>query len=195
MLLSVCLCGAGWMLGGGGLSGINPRPAASHCLLPLQVPSWAMDMNVLMSAQLLMEQVAAEGGGPLLYLLYQHVLFHFHLWSPSDFAVRLGGCGDLNGGMPAGTGGGRGSEKLEPRFGPSEGTARPWGMWQGHGPVLEGQQKGPSSGRGGGGAESSDDAHPGHIQYMSSIVREHRQKLRKKYGVQFILDALRTHYR
>lgn len=35
----------------------------------------------------------------------------------------------------------------------------------------------------------------GHIQYMSSIVREHRQKLRKKYGVQFILDALRTHYR
>lgn len=110
-----------------------------------------MDMNVLMSAQLLMEQVAAEGGGPLLYLLYQHVLFHFHLWSPSDFAVRLGGCGDLNGGMPAGTGGGRGSEKLEPRFGPSEGTARPWGMWQGHGPVLEGQQKGPSSGRGGGG--------------------------------------------
>lgn len=30
---------------------------------------------------------------------------------------------------------------------------------------------------------------------MSSILREHRQKLRKKYGVQFILDALRTHYR
>lgn len=57
-----------------------------------------MDMNVLMSAQLLMEQVAAEGGGPLLYLLYQHVLFHFHLWSPSDFAVRLGGCWDLDGG-------------------------------------------------------------------------------------------------
>lgn len=41
----------------------------------------------------------------------------------------------------------------------------------------------------------SPDAHPGHIQYVSSIVREHRQKLRKKYGVQFILDALRTHYR
>ena len=39
------------------------------------------------------------------------------------------------------------------------------------------------------------DAHLGHIQYVSSIVREHRQKLRKKYGVQFILDALRTHYR
>ncbi|XP_032268482.1 neurobeachin-like protein 2 isoform X1 [Phoca vitulina] len=97
-------------------------PAIIGALLR-KVPSWAMDMNVLMSAQLLMEQVAAEGSGPLLYLLYQHVLFSFHLWSPSDFAVRLG-----------------------------------------------------------------------HIQYMSSIVREHRQKLRKKYGVQFILDALRTHY-
>ncbi|EFB19185.1 hypothetical protein PANDA_000627, partial [Ailuropoda melanoleuca] len=97
-------------------------PAIIGALLR-KVPSWAMDMNVLMSAQLLMEQVAAEGSGPLLYLLYQHVLFTFHLWSPSDFAVRLG-----------------------------------------------------------------------HIQYMSSIVREHRQKLRKKYGVQFILDALRSHY-
>ncbi|KAM5291942.1 neurobeachin-like protein 2 [Ctenodactylus gundi] len=97
-------------------------PAIIGALLR-KVPSWAMDMNVLMSAQLLMEQVSAEGGGPLLYLLYQHLLFNFHLWILSDFAVRLG-----------------------------------------------------------------------HIQYMSSIVREHRQKLRKKYGVQFILDALRTHY-
>lgn len=34
----------------------------------------------------------------------------------------------------------------------------------------------------------------GHIQCMTSIIREHRQKLRRKYGVQFILDALRTHY-
>lgn len=41
----------------------------------------------------------------------------------------------------------------------------------------------------------SANVRSGHIQYMSSIVREHRQKLRKKYGVQFILDALRTHYR
>ncbi|KAM4821388.1 neurobeachin-like protein 2 [Thomomys bottae] len=97
-------------------------PAILGALLR-KVPSWAMDMNVLMSAQLLMEQVAAENSGPLLYLLYQHLLFNFHLWSLSDFAVRLG-----------------------------------------------------------------------HIQYMSSIFRERRQKLRKKYGVQFILDALRTHY-
>ncbi|XP_027788340.2 neurobeachin-like protein 2 isoform X2 [Marmota flaviventris] len=97
-------------------------PAIIGALLR-KVPSWAMDMNVLMSAQLLMEQVASENSGPLLYLLYQHLLFNFHPWTLSDFAVRLG-----------------------------------------------------------------------HIQYMSSIIREHRQKLRKKYGVQFILDALRTHY-
>lgn len=49
-----------------------------------------MDMNVLMAAQLLMEQVAAENSGPLLYRLYQHLLFNFHLWTLSDFAVRLG---------------------------------------------------------------------------------------------------------
>lgn len=48
-----------------------------------------MDMNVLMSAQLLMEQMAAENSGTLLYLLYQHLLFSFHLWTLSDFAVRL----------------------------------------------------------------------------------------------------------
>nr|XP_012626524.1 neurobeachin-like protein 2 isoform X1 [Microcebus murinus] len=97
-------------------------PAIIGALLR-KVPSWAMDMNVLMSAQLLMEQVAAESSRPLLYLLYQHLLFNFHLWAFSDFAVRLG-----------------------------------------------------------------------HIQYMSSVAREHRQRLCKKYGVQFILDALRTHY-
>lgn len=71
-------------------------PDISPQLLSTQVPSWAMDMNVLMSAQLLMEQVAAEGSGPLLYLLYQHLLFNFHLWTSSDFAVRLGRCGDLD---------------------------------------------------------------------------------------------------
>ncbi|XP_021112606.1 neurobeachin-like protein 2 isoform X4 [Heterocephalus glaber] len=97
-------------------------PAIVGALLR-KVPSWGMDMNVLMSAQLLIEQVASESRGPLLYLLYQHLLLNFHLWTLSDFAVRLG-----------------------------------------------------------------------HIQYMSSIIREHRQKLRRKYGVQFILDSLRTHY-
>lgn len=83
-------------VGTGRLSSTQPGPATSPWLLPPQVPSWAMDMNVLMSAQLLMEQVAAEGSGPLLYLLYQHLLFNFHLWSPSDFAVRLGRCGALD---------------------------------------------------------------------------------------------------
>lgn len=62
---------------------LTPPPA-------LQVPSWAMDMNVLKSAQLLMEQVAAEGSGPLLYPLYHHLLFNFHLWALGDFAVCLG---------------------------------------------------------------------------------------------------------
>lgn len=69
------------------------------------------------------------------------------------------------------------------RYNPALGYLRGHEFWQGHGPVLE-NLKG-----------AFVDAHSGHIQYMSSIIREHRQKLRKKYGVQFILDALRTHYR
>lgn len=77
-----------------------------------------MDMNVLMSAQLLMEQVAAEGSGPLLYLLYQHLLFNFHLWTLSDFAVRLGRCEDLGKGLAIGW---LSTEKLEPCSGGSEG--------------------------------------------------------------------------
>ena len=98
MFVWICLCRAGWNLGGltvGG-QGLTSHPSSS----PTQVPSWAMDMNVLMSAQLLMEQVAAEGSGPLLYLLYQHLLFNFHLWTLSDFAVRLGRCADLGKRMP-----------------------------------------------------------------------------------------------
>ncbi|XP_007499793.2 neurobeachin-like protein 2 isoform X6 [Monodelphis domestica] len=97
-------------------------PAIIGALLQ-KVPSHCMDMNVLMAAQMLMEQVASEGNGPLLHLLYQHLLFNFNLWSHSDFAVRLG-----------------------------------------------------------------------HIQYLSSIIKEHRQKVRKKYGVQYILDSVRAHY-
>lgn len=52
-----------------------------------------------MASQILMEQVASEGSGLLLHLLYQHLLFDFRIWSNSDFAVRLGGsrgiCRDL----------------------------------------------------------------------------------------------------
>ncbi|XP_020371025.1 neurobeachin-like protein 2 isoform X1 [Rhincodon typus] len=34
----------------------------------------------------------------------------------------------------------------------------------------------------------------GHIQYLSTIVKDHKQRIRKKYGVQYILDSIRTHY-
>lgn len=70
-----------------------------------------MDMNVLLAAQLLMEQVAAEGSGPLLYPLYHHLLFHFHLWALSDFPVRLGRCEPRVGGA-AGPGDSRSSKEL-----------------------------------------------------------------------------------
>ncbi|KAM4688208.1 neurobeachin-like protein 2 [Discoglossus pictus] len=34
----------------------------------------------------------------------------------------------------------------------------------------------------------------GHIQYLSSIIKDHKQRVRKKYGVQYILDSVRRHY-
>ncbi|XP_072324254.1 neurobeachin-like protein 2 isoform X3 [Scyliorhinus torazame] len=34
----------------------------------------------------------------------------------------------------------------------------------------------------------------GHIQYLSTIIKDHKQRIRKKYGVQYILDSIRTHY-
>ncbi|XP_059585234.1 neurobeachin-like protein 2 isoform X1 [Alligator mississippiensis] len=34
----------------------------------------------------------------------------------------------------------------------------------------------------------------GHIQYLSSILKDHKQRIRKKYGVQYILDSIRMHY-
>ncbi|XP_064410109.1 neurobeachin-like protein 2 [Latimeria chalumnae] len=34
----------------------------------------------------------------------------------------------------------------------------------------------------------------GHIQYLSSIIKDNKQRIRKKYGVQYILDSIRTHY-
>ncbi|XP_010225215.1 PREDICTED: neurobeachin-like protein 2, partial [Tinamus guttatus] len=80
-------------------------------------------MSLLMASQMLMEQVASEGSGLLLHLLYQHLLFDFRIWSNSDFAVRLG-----------------------------------------------------------------------HIQYLANIVKDHKQRIRKKYGVQYVLDSIRTYY-
>ncbi|XP_077160810.1 neurobeachin-like protein 2 isoform X4 [Paroedura picta] len=97
-------------------------PAIMGALLQ-NVPRQMMDMNVLMASQVLMEQVASEGHHLLLHLLYQYLLFDFHIWSNSDFAVRLG-----------------------------------------------------------------------HIQYLSNIIKDHKQRIRKKYGVQYILDSIRTYY-
>ncbi|XP_039582492.1 neurobeachin-like protein 2 isoform X2 [Passer montanus] len=97
-------------------------PAIIGALLH-KVPGTLLDMSTLVASQILMEQVASEGSGLLLHLLYQHLLFDFRIWSNSDFAVRLG-----------------------------------------------------------------------HIQYLASVVKDHKQRIRRKYGVQFILDSIRTYY-
>ncbi|XP_031429737.1 neurobeachin-like protein 2 isoform X1 [Clupea harengus] len=34
----------------------------------------------------------------------------------------------------------------------------------------------------------------GHVQYLSSVLKESKQRTRRKYGVQYILDSIRTHY-
>ncbi|XP_039377605.1 neurobeachin-like protein 2 isoform X7 [Mauremys reevesii] len=34
----------------------------------------------------------------------------------------------------------------------------------------------------------------GHIQYLSNTIKDHKQRIRKKYGVQYILDSIRTYY-
>ncbi|NWI56296.1 NBEL2 protein, partial [Calyptomena viridis] len=34
----------------------------------------------------------------------------------------------------------------------------------------------------------------GHIQYLANVVKDHKQRIRKKYGVQYILDSIRTYY-
>ncbi|XP_055956982.1 neurobeachin-like protein 1 [Patella vulgata] len=34
----------------------------------------------------------------------------------------------------------------------------------------------------------------GHIQYLATIIKDERQYFRKKYGVQYILDVIRTYY-
>ncbi|XP_019471754.1 LOW QUALITY PROTEIN: neurobeachin-like protein 2 [Meleagris gallopavo] len=97
-------------------------PAIIGALLQ-KVSSPLLDMSTLMASQILMEQVASEGSGLLLHLLYQHLLFDFRIWSNSDFAVRLG-----------------------------------------------------------------------HIQYLANVVKDHKQRIRKKYGVQYVLDSIRTYY-
>ncbi len=34
----------------------------------------------------------------------------------------------------------------------------------------------------------------GHIQYMSTVIKDNRKQFRKKYGVQFLLDTVRLYY-
>ncbi|XP_045064507.1 neurobeachin-like protein 2 isoform X2 [Coregonus clupeaformis] len=34
----------------------------------------------------------------------------------------------------------------------------------------------------------------GHVQYLSFVIKAGNQRMRKKYGVQYILDTIRTHY-
>uniref|UniRef100_A0A4W6E545 Neurobeachin like 1 n=1 Tax=Lates calcarifer TaxID=8187 RepID=A0A4W6E545_LATCA len=34
----------------------------------------------------------------------------------------------------------------------------------------------------------------GHIQYMSTVIKDNRKQFRKKYGVQFLLDTIRLYY-
>uniref|UniRef100_A0A2I4B951 Neurobeachin-like protein 2 n=1 Tax=Austrofundulus limnaeus TaxID=52670 RepID=A0A2I4B951_AUSLI len=33
-----------------------------------------------------------------------------------------------------------------------------------------------------------------HVQYMSSVINKSKQRMKKKYGVQYLLDTIRTHY-
>lgn len=73
-----------------GLFPMGDTGAGSLCSPPWQVSGPLLDMSTLMASQILMEQVASEGSGLLLHLLYQHLLFDFRIWSNSDFAVRLG---------------------------------------------------------------------------------------------------------
>lgn len=34
----------------------------------------------------------------------------------------------------------------------------------------------------------------GHIQYMSTVIKDNRKQFRKKYGVQFLVDTIRLYY-
>lgn len=48
-----------------------------------------IDVNVLMSVQLLVETTASVNQ-TLLNLFYQYLLFDFRIWSNSEFPVRIG---------------------------------------------------------------------------------------------------------
>lgn len=37
--------------------------------------------------------------------------------------------------------------------------------------------------------------HTGHIQYLSTIIKDDKKFFRKRFGVQFVLDTVRVFYR
>ncbi|KAK6325637.1 hypothetical protein J4Q44_G00049790 [Coregonus suidteri] len=88
-----------------------------------KLPASLVDVSVLVSAQLLVEQVTYEKNQPLLQQLHTHLLFNFSIWNLGDFPLRIG-----------------------------------------------------------------------HIQYMSTVIKDNRKQFRKKYGVQFLLDTIRLYY-
>ncbi|XP_040213180.1 neurobeachin-like protein 1 isoform X2 [Rana temporaria] len=102
---------------------IHSHGVATLGALLQKVPGHLMDVNVLMSVQLLIEQVSVEKNTPLLQQMYQYLLFDFRIWNRGDFPFRIG-----------------------------------------------------------------------HIQYLSTIIKDSRKLFRKKYGVQFLLDTIRIYY-
>ncbi|KAJ8389791.1 hypothetical protein AAFF_G00114970 [Aldrovandia affinis] len=88
-----------------------------------KLPASLVDVSVLVSVQLLVEQVTCEKNTQLLQQLHTHLLFNFNIWNQGDFPLRIG-----------------------------------------------------------------------HIQYMSTIIKDNRKQFRKRYGVQFLLDTIRLYY-
>ncbi len=84
----------------------------------------AIDVNVLMAAQLLVELAQSAGDQKLRAQIYQSILFDFRIWSRSEFHVQIG-----------------------------------------------------------------------HVQYISTVIKDDRRFFRRKFGVQFLLDVMRRFYR
>lgn len=36
---------------------------------------------------------------------------------------------------------------------------------------------------------------PAHIQYLSSVIKKGKQSMKRRYGVQYMLDTIRAFYR
>ncbi|XP_041374666.1 neurobeachin-like protein 1 [Gigantopelta aegis] len=101
---------------------IRTEGAATVAALLQKVKPELIDVNVLMSVQLLVESCSVDNV-ILEQHFYRYILFDFRVWSKSDFPVRIG-----------------------------------------------------------------------HIQYLSTIIKEHKKQFRKKYGTQYFLDVIRMYY-